>query len=173
LIEEYAPNVAKVLDENPDIRKGLTFPDGNIYSIPTVYSPDFPSLLVGAKGWVNGDWLDQLDMDNPETTEEFYEYLKAVKETNLNDSGENDEIPLSSVAEMSRIIHCISGAFGVQNKGRLHTLIDEDPDSGDIRLFPIHEQYKEILEYLNRLYDESLIEESIYSLEVDQHLANA
>ncbi|MBU5465483.1 extracellular solute-binding protein [Virgibacillus sp. MSJ-26] len=173
LIEEYAPNISKVLDENPDIRKGLTFPDGNIYSVPTVYSPDFESLLIGAKGWVNGDWLEQLDMDNPETTEEFYEYLKAVKETDLNGSGENDEIPLSSVAEMSRIIHWISGAFGVQNKGQLHTLIDEDPDSGDIRFFPIHEQYKEMLEYLNRLYDEGLIEESIYSLEVDQHLANA
>src|SRR5690625_927411 len=116
MIEEYAPNISKVLDENPDIRKGLTFPDGNIYSIPTVYSPDFSSLLIGAKGWVNGDWLEQLDMDNPETTEEFYEYLKAVKETDLNGNGEQDEIPLSSVAEMSRIIHWISGAFGVQNR---------------------------------------------------------
>src|SRR5690625_8007954 len=94
MIEGYAPNISKVLDENPDIRKGLTFPDGNIYSIPTVYSPDFSSLLIGAKGWVNGDWLEWLDMDNPETTEEFYEYLKAVKETDLNGNGEQDEIPL-------------------------------------------------------------------------------
>ncbi|GEN89259.1 extracellular solute-binding protein [Oceanobacillus sojae] len=173
LIEEYAPNIKKVLDENPDIRKGITFPDGNIYSIPTVYSPDFSSLLIGAKGWVNGDWLEQLDMDNPETTDEFYEYLKAVKETDLNGNGKNDEIPLSSVAEMSRIIHWISGAFGVQNRGQLHTLIDSDPDSGDIRFYPIDDQYKEMLTYLNKLYEEELIEQNIYSLEVDQHLANA
>lgn len=173
LIEEYAPNIKKVLDENPDIRKGITFPDGNIYSIPTVYSPDFSSLLIGAKGWVNGDWLEQLDMDNPETTDEFYEYLKAVKETDLNGNGKNDEIPLSSVAEMSRIIHWISGAFGVQNRGQLHTLIDSDPDSGDLRFYPIDDQYKEMLTYLNKLYEEELIEQNIYSLEVDQHLANA
>ncbi|GGP16803.1 extracellular solute-binding protein [Oceanobacillus neutriphilus] len=173
LIEEYAPNIKKVLDENPDIRKGITFPDGNIYSIPTVYSPDFSSLLIGAKGWVNGDWLEQLDMDNPETTEEFYEYLKAVKETDLNGNGKNDEIPLSSVAEMSRIIHWISGAFGVQNRGQLHTLIDSDPDSEEIRFYPIDDQYKEMLTYLNKLYEEELIEQNIYSLEVDQHLANA
>lgn len=173
LIEEYAPNIKKVLDENPDIRKGITFPDGNIYSIPTVYSPDFSSLLIGAKGWVNGDWLEQLDMDNPETTEEFYEYLKAVKETDLNGNGKNDEIPLSSVAEMSRIIHWISGAFGVQNRGQLHTLIDSDPDSGELRFYPIDDQYKEMLTYLNKLYEEELIEQNIYSLEVDQHLANA
>ena len=173
MIDEYAPNISKVLDDNPDIRKGLTFPDGNIYSIPTVYSPDFSSLLIGAKGWVNGDWLEQLDMDNPETTEEFYEYLKAVKETDLNGNGEQDEIPLSSVAEMSRIIHWISGAFGVQNRGQLHTMIDSDPETDDIRFYPIDDQYKEMLKYLHKLYDEGLIEESIYSLEVDQHLANA
>src|SRR5690625_1525148 len=60
LIEKYAPNISKVLDEHPDIKKGLTFPDGNIYSVPTVYSPDFPSLLVGAKPWINQEWLDEL-----------------------------------------------------------------------------------------------------------------
>ncbi|AUJ24089.1 extracellular solute-binding protein [Virgibacillus dokdonensis] len=173
LMEEYAPNISKVLDENPDIRKGLTFPDGNIYSVPTVYSPDFLSLLIGAKGWINGDWLEQLEMENPETTEEFYAYLKAVKETDLNGNGKNDEIPLSSVAEMSRIIHWISGAFGVQNKGQLHTLVDEDPATGNIRFFPVSASYKEMLVYLNRLFEEGLIEQNIYTLEVDQHLGNA
>lgn len=74
---------------------------------------------------------------------------------------------------MSRIIHWISGAFGVQNRGQLHTLIDSDPDSGDIRFYPIDDQYKEMLTYLNKLYEEELIEQNIYSLEVDQHLANA
>lgn len=173
LMEEYAPNISKVLDENPDIRKGLTFPDGNIYSVPTVYSPDFLSLLIGAKSWINGDWLEQLGMENPETTEELYAYLKAVKETDLNENGKNDEIPLSSVAEMSRIIHWISGAFGVQNKGQLHTLIDENPATGNIRFFPVSASYKEMLVYLNRLFEEELIEQNIYTLEVDQHLGNA
>src|SRR5690625_1420032 len=173
LIEEYAPNVAQVLDENPDIRKGLTFPDGHIYSIPTIYSPDFESLLIGAKGWVNKEFLDELDMENPETTDEFYEYLKAIKEQDVNGDGENNEIPLGSVAEMSRIIHWISGAFGVQNKGQLHTLIDEDPDTGDMRFYPISDPYKEMLKYLNKLYEEELIEQNIYSIEVVQHLSNA
>src|SRR5699024_9357115 len=108
---------------------------------------------------------------NPETTEEFYEYLKAVKENDLN--GEGNEIPLSSVAEMSRIIHWISGAFGVHNKGQLHTLVDEDLETGEIRFTPTSDEYKEMLEYLNKLYEDELIEQNIYSLEVDQHLAHA
>lgn len=173
LIEKYAPNLNAILDEHPDIRKGLTFPDGNIYSVPTIYSPDFLSLLIGAKPWINKEWLDKLGMDNPETTDELYEVLKAFKTNDLNGSGKNDEIPLGSVAEMSRIIHWISGAFGVQNKGQLHTLIDEDPDTEELRFFPIDDNYRDMLEYLNKLYSEGLIEETIYSIDVDQFLANA
>src|SRR5690625_5752994 len=52
-------------------------------------------------------------------------------------------------------------------------MIDSDTDTDDIRFYPIDDQYKEMLKYLHKLYDEGLIEESIYSLEVDQHLANA
>src|SRR5690625_6224405 len=50
MIDEYAPNITKVIDDNPDIRKGLTFPYRNISSISTDYYTDFSSLLIGAKG---------------------------------------------------------------------------------------------------------------------------
>lgn len=172
LIEEYAPNLNKVLEENPDIRKGLTFPDGNIYSVPTIYSPDFLSLLIGAKPWINEGWLEQIGMDNPETTDELYEVLKAFNETDLNGNGKQDEIPLGSVS-MSRILHWISGAFGVQNKGQLHTLIDLDPETEELRFFPTSDDYRQMLDYVNMLYSEELIEQKVYSIEVDQFLANA
>lgn len=173
LIDEYAPNLKRILDENPDIKKGLTFPDGNIYSFPTIYSPDFTSMLIGAKPWINQEWLDQLGMDNPETTEELYEYLKAVKETDLNGNGEHDEIPLSSIA-MERIIHWIAGSFGIGNKGNiLHRALDIDPETNELRFYPISDEYREMLEYLNKLYSEGLIEQNIYSISVDQYLANA
>lgn len=172
LIEEHAPNLNKILDEHPDIKKGLTFPDGNIYSFPTIYSPDFTSLLIGAKPWIKQDWLDELGMDNPETTDELYDFLKAVKETDLNGNGKHDEVPLSSVS-MARIIHWISGAFGVQNKGQLHTLIDTDLETDELRFYPISDDYRAMIEYLSKLYTEGLIEQNIYSIEVDQYLANA
>lgn len=172
LIDEYAPNLKEIFEENPDIEKGVTFPDGNIYSMPTIYSPDFQSNLIGAKPWFNKEWLDELDMDNPETTDELYEYLKAVKETDLNGSGEDDEIPLGSV-DMSRIIHWIAGAFGVGNKGNvLNPLLDEDPETEELRFYPISDDYKEMLEFLNKLYSEELIEQNIFSIETDQFMAN-
>lgn len=171
LIEDYAPNLSKILEANPEIKKGLTFPDGNIYSFPTIYSPEFTSLLIGAKPWIKQDWLDQLGMKNPENLDELYAYLKAVKETDLNGNGKNDEIPLSSVS-MTRILHWISGAFGVQNKGSLHTLLDTD-SAGELRFFPTSPEYKEMLEYMHKLYSEGLIDQGIYSIDVPKYLAAA
>lgn len=36
LIEEYAPNLKKLLEERPDIKKSITTVDGHIYSLPMV-----------------------------------------------------------------------------------------------------------------------------------------
>ena len=79
LIEEYMPNLSAILEQYPDIRKGMTFPDGGIYGLPTIYDRQFLSLIIGNKFWIRADWLEQLGMEPPETTEELYQYLKAVK----------------------------------------------------------------------------------------------
>src|SRR5690606_24602348 len=96
LIDQYAPNLKKLLDENPDIRAGMTMPDGNIYGMPTIYDANFPSVLVGSKLWYNEDWLAEIGMEEPQTVDEFYDYLVAVKNTDLNGNGQQDEIPLGS-----------------------------------------------------------------------------
>src|SRR5699024_6183840 len=135
------------------IKKGITFPDGGIYGLPTIYDPEFPSLLMGSKIWVREDWLEQLDMEIPETTEEYYEYLKAVKETDLNGSGEHDEIPYGAPS-IGSLRQSLTGAFGIQNRGRNHNYVDVDPETGDIRFFPATDGYKELLEYMHMLYSE-------------------
>lgn len=168
LIDEYAPNIKKYLEEYPEVKKGITFPDGNIYSVPTLHHPEAMTSLMEDKPWINKDILDELGMDNPETTEEFYDYLKAA--TELTVDGE-PVIGWSSILP-SRLFHLTSGAFGVRNKGLMHQLIDEDPETGNPRFFPITDEQKELLKYMNKLYSEGLIEQNIYSIEVDQFLAN-
>src|SRR5699024_3076170 len=92
LIEQYMPNLTALLEENPEIRKVMTFPDGNIYSLPTIYDPDFDSLMMQHKLWVRKDWLDKFGMDVPETIDEFEAYLEAVKSQDPNGNGKADEI---------------------------------------------------------------------------------
>ncbi len=168
LIDEYAPNIKNYLDAYPEIKQGITFPDGNMYAIPRLRDPNSPTSLMDDKPWINKDILEEVGMDNPETTEEFYAYLKAAKELSVKGK---DVIPFSSVS-MDRLYHLISGAFGVSNKGIMHRLIDEDPETGEMRFYRIADEYKQMLEYMNKLYTEGLIEQNIYSIEVDQFLAN-
>lgn len=169
LIDEYAPNLTKLMDEYPEVRKAITMPDGNIYSLPNIQDPAFSSFLAGAKPWFNQEWLDTLQMKMPETTEDFYEYLKAVKEQDLNGNGKADEIPYGGRG-MNELIRWLRGSFGlaIQNNSN----IDLDPQDGTLRYIPISEEYKEMLVYINKLYNEELINQNIFTIENDQFLAD-
>ncbi|GIN58470.1 ABC transporter substrate-binding protein [Lederbergia ruris] len=167
LIDQYAPNLKKLMEKYPDIKKGLTMPDGHIYSFPTFYDPNFLPMLIGTPLWVKEEWLEKLDMKEPETLEEFYEYLKAVKETDLNGNGEKDEIPFSA-AGTGALLDQLKGAWGLGNRGLGHKYIDVDPETNELRFFRIDEKYKELLEYVNKLYKEGLIDQEIFTQESTQ-----
>lgn len=166
LITEYMPNLTALLEEYPEIRKGITFPDGNIYSVPTIYDPEFTSVLTIAKPWIRKDWLDQLGMDIPQTIDDFYEYLKAVKVTDLNGNGKQDEIPYGAT-DMDGLIGFLKGPFGVGNRGLKHPYLDIDPKINDLRFYPISDGYKKMLEFANTLYSEGLIQENIYTIDAN------
>ncbi|PAV31153.1 ABC transporter substrate-binding protein [Virgibacillus profundi] len=172
LIDKYAPNFKKILEENPDVRKAITFPDGNIYGFPQMSDPEFNSYRMGPKQWINTEWLDALGMDMPQTTEEYYEYLKAVKTEDPNGNGENDEIPYGGPG-IGSLYFYLQGAFGVANRGANNTNIDIDSETGEMRFFPITDGYKQLLEYMNKLYSEGLIAQNIFSIESGQYHANA
>lgn len=164
LIDKYAPNFKKLMEEYPDIRKGLTMPDGNIYSLPSFYDPNFLSMLIGTPLWINEDWLKQLKMKEPKTIDEFYNYLKAVKETDLNGNGKQDEIPFGGTG-ITPIIDQIKGAWGLGTKGLGHKFVDVDPDKNELRFTKILPEYKEMLQFMNKLYSEGLLDKEIFTIE--------
>ncbi|GIP32122.1 extracellular solute-binding protein [Paenibacillus sp. J2TS4] len=163
LIDNYAPNFKSLLEKYPDLKKGLTMPDGNIYSFPSFYSPEFLPMLIGTPLWVNKEWLDKLDMEEPTTTEELYQYLKAVKETDLNGNGEADEIPYAG-AGINPLLEQIRGAWGFGNRGLGHKYVDVDPETNELRFFRVDPKYKEVIEYVRKLYTEGLIDKEIFTI---------
>jgi putative aldouronate transport system substrate-binding protein len=161
-IDSHAPNLKKLMDKYPDLRKALTMPDGNIYSFPSFYSPEFLPMLIGTPLWVKKDWLDKLNMKEPQTTEEFYNFLKAAKKTDLNGNGQADEIPYSGTG-IGPLIDQIKGAWGVGNRGLGHKFVDVDPKTNELRFFRLTQNYKELLQYVNKLYAEGLIDKDIFT----------
>lgn len=170
LIDNYAPNFKKLLDTNPSLKKGITMPDGNIYAFPTYYDPNFTYLLVSSPLWINKTWLDKLGMAPPDTTEKFYEYLKAVKTTDLNGNGKNDELPYAGIKPDNLIAH-LKGAWGLGNRGRFHAYVDVDPQSGKLRFIPTDPNYKEMMEYIHKLYKEGLIDPNIFTVQNNEFYA--
>lgn len=167
LIENYAPNFKKVLEENPDVRKSITAPDGHIYSLPVI---EFNQPWYRNPMWYNGDFLEKLNMGKlPETTEELYTYLKRVKEEDPNGNGKADEIPLSSASTPSLrdIRTWLLGAFGIYEE---EIYVD---DQDVVHYTPMEEGYKEYLVFLNRLWAEDLLDHESFSQTAEQKKAKA
>lgn len=149
LIENYTVNMKKYLAENEELRKLCTMADGNIYSIPVVHqnaNRAFWQLVI------NKTWLDQLGMDYPETLEEFRDYLRAVKNTDMDGNGEHDEV-LFSVAG-ANYINYLMGCFGTIDAGD-HLYIN---DNDEVSFSPISDEYREFVEFMHDMYQEGLID---------------
>ncbi|GGO01497.1 extracellular solute-binding protein [Saccharibacillus kuerlensis] len=164
LIDQYAPNFKKLMEQYPDIRKGLTMPDGNIYSMPSFYDPSLLSMLVGTPLWINEDWLEQLNMEEPTTTEEFRAYLEGVKNTDLNGNGQADEVPFSA-AGVGGLIDQVKGAWGLGTRGLGHKFVDVDEETGELRFTKARPEYKEVLQYINGLHKDGLLDKEIFTID--------
>lgn len=165
-IEEYAPNLSQLMEDNPEIRSSITFPDGNIYSMPSIIEEEFVSVRIGSRPWINKELLDEIGMDVPESTEEFYDVLTAIKE-------HDDSITPYGGTSIDELVQYLAGSFGVMNQGVRNGPIDTDDESGEVRFYATTDEYRELLEYVNVLYTEGLIDQNIFTIEWGQFLANA
>lgn len=161
LIEKYAPNIRKVLDENPEIKQSITAPDGHIYALPGVNQAPIAKLT---SMWINGHWMQKLGItEAPRTTDEMYKMLKDFKEKDPNGNGEADEIPLTSI-KLGDVRGMFLPAFGVLR--REHMAVDDKVIYGALQ-----PGYKAYLEYMNRLWKEQLLDPGTFSQTTEQKSA--
>lgn len=109
LIDKYAPNYKKFLEENPDVKKYTTASDGNIYYIPFVQDGETST------GWfIRQDWLDKLGIKQPETIDEFYNAMVAFRDGDPNGNGKKDEVPIFGMGA-SEGVSSLYGLFNTSN----------------------------------------------------------
>lgn len=155
LIEEHGYYSKEMFEELPHIKEVITAPDGNIYALPQVN--ECYHCSYSQKLWIYEPWLDELGLDMPETTDDFYKVLKAFKEEDPNGNGKADEIPLAGANEGAyvKIDQFLMNAFIYNNyfNNARHMYLDD----GKIDVAFNKPEWKEGLEYLNMLYEEGLI----------------
>ncbi|PAD32948.1 ABC transporter substrate-binding protein [Paenibacillus sp. 7523-1] len=161
LIEQYAPNIKKVLDSSEYYKAMNTAPDGNIYGLTGLnecFHCSYPNKM-----WMNTKWLEQLGLSEPTTTEEFKEVLKAFKTKDPNGNGKADEVPLSGSIEnfgvhiipylMNGFIYDDDRTYLIAKEGRVDTVANKP-------------EWKEGLAYIKSLYDEGLIDPGAFTQNV-------
>ena len=175
LIKEHAPNLQKYLEENEEVKKGITSADGHIYAAP--YLDPYPEGNRTIRLWINQKWLDKLGMEAPKTTAELEEVLTAFITKDPNGNGQNDEqgwyMPSGSFGWTME--HMLMGSFGIGNGGRKalsnHIYVD---DNDEIQLTITADEYKEVLKYENRLYKNGAINKQAFSgVDYDKWTADA
>lgn len=163
-LDKYAPNFNKLLKEKPDLDAVIRNPEGKIYGLP--FYQELVSERIPDNLFINKKWLDTLGLKMPETTEEFYEVLKAFKTQDPNGNGIADEIPLSYRSNQ-RLTGELSlfGSFGVVDNDS-HLMIED----GKVLFSPAQEGYKEGISYMNRLYTEGLIDPEVFTQDQSQYI---
>ena len=164
-----AENWNRLNEESPMRESDLIFPDGNYYS----YGFDNEAFHMNyqAKIWYYKPWLDELNGGKiPTTTDEFYEYLKKVKESDPNGNGKADEIPLSGHIQGgsgSDPLTFITNAFLENNNQIAGATVTPGRgfivNDGKIEFQLSKPEYKDALTYLNKLNKEGLLDPQAFT----------
>ncbi|XUB35436.1 hypothetical protein IGI41_000421 [Enterococcus sp. DIV0876] len=160
---EIMPNLYALTQEDPAILKSITTPDGHIYSLPMI-SRNSTSIWWQGPMWYNGTWLDNLGVEElPTSVDELHELLTQFKNDDPNGNGQADEIPLTDV-DMNSTRVWLMAAFGVLTRG---IQVNDDV----VSYTPTSENYKAYLEFMNKLYDEGLLDAEVYGQSDEQKKA--
>ncbi|TNJ66089.1 extracellular solute-binding protein [Paenibacillus hemerocallicola] len=159
--EKNTPNLMELFKKRPFNKNVVTFPDGHIYTIPKYTG--FKETFIENRLWINKVWLDKLGLSIPKTTDELYTVLKAFKEKDPNGNGNADEIPLTLVDEHAFMhMESFMGMWGVATKSGLFDSY-LTVKNNKVSFAPLEAGFKDGMKYLNKLYQEKLLDNEVFT----------
>lgn len=163
-IEKYAPNIRKMLDYNPMIRKAVTAPDGGIYTLPS-FEESFHTCYP-QKAWIYKPWLDTLELELPTNLDELEVVLTAFRDQDPNRNGKKDEIPMTGAVTgwMTKPLYYLMCPFIYADQEEMFNV----DASGSVSA-PFEEpQWREGLSYIHRLCAEGLLDPRAFFQDLSQ-----
>jgi putative aldouronate transport system substrate-binding protein len=160
IIETDTVHLKANLVKVPELKVALTQPDGDIYMLPNL-AECFHCLYYG-KMLVNKEFLKNVGLDYPKTTEDFKNMLIAFRDKDANGNGDpRDEIPFAGATDdfSYKVDTYLMSAF-VYDDG-LNRLYLEN---GKVVAAFQKSEFRDGLRYLNDLYKEGLIYRDSFSM---------
>lgn len=149
---QYTPNMNKIMEENEEVSKYMKISDGHYYSLAfwheKPYEGDYTDL------YVNQDWLTKLNLQAPNTIDEFEKMLIAFRDNDPNGNGEKDEIPMTFI-----INHQYFGLFGMYGIfGSVDSMDRLWIKDGKVYLTADKDEWKEATKWFAKLYSQNLMD---------------
>lgn len=168
---DYAPNFKKVMSNDSIIKKSITLSNGKIYGLP--YLVEAKPSIITPKLFINKTWVDAKGIKSPTNLTDLMTALNTFKESDFNGNGKSDEIPLGC-DNANSFYQSFYGAFGLCNHGIVNGWYwDLDPKTSKLRYVPTASQYKEYLQYLNKLYTQKLVDQEVFTADIPKFTAKA
>ncbi|WP_054023907.1 extracellular solute-binding protein [Bacillus sp. FJAT-28004] len=133
--------VKKILDANPSVVEPFKF-FGKTYGI-SVTNQKYMTM------WLRTDWLAKLGVEQPKTVDELVNVLTLFRDSDLDNNGQNDTIPLTLSAVL-KDQDLFAAYFNTRNQ-----IYMKDDKAVVPYLTP---EYKEYLDFMKKLYSEKLID---------------
>ena len=165
------PNIYGIYQKYPELKQATESYDGNLYHIAG-YDRTSVREYAQTRFFINKKWAENLGVKVPTNLDEFYTYLKAVKEGDADLDGDpNNEYPMSGSFEndpyslLSPVLaaYGYALAFGTGSKTTYVDVID-----GNVTYVPTQDNFKDILTYMHRLYQEELLDNEYFTQAKDQ-----
>lgn len=153
----------EAIEANKDLKAAVTSPDGNVYFLPgyVEQNSSFDQVWM-----IRQDWLDHLGLQVPETTDDFYNVLKAFKNGDPNQNGKKDEIPLY-FAYLNYAWFFTMQNFGLNMAAPWDWVTREN--DGKLSTYITQPQFKETITYVSKLYKDGLINQDILNIAGDDY----
>ncbi|MDR2096624.1 MAG: extracellular solute-binding protein [Treponema sp.] len=149
IIDKYSPNLKQVLDSHPDWARMVKTDNGNYYGYPFIRGNE--KLCIWHGPYVRKDWLEELNMEVPQTFDEWHEMLTVFKEKKRSPA------PMVMMITNNDFLlgYGIDRAFFVGDDGKVHWGSMEDA-------------FRDYLTMMARWYKEGLLDPDIATLTSQQ-----
>lgn len=143
---DVAPNIKKIIEENPDVRRSYLAGDGKLYIMPRI-TPNVMSEIF----MIREDIMEKEQLEEPETFDDLYEMLKTLHErypdavTFINRNGGTHLV--------NRLAYTWGCGYETATNG-----FYLDRESNSYKYGPLDANFKAMVEWLKKLYDEGILD---------------
>ena len=156
---DESTNINNMFNEEPELRRLVTFPDGSIYTLPH-RMPLRPDTFCNT--FINQVWLDNLGLPMPDCLDSFRNTLLAFRNDDPNQNELQDEIPWSwpNQANPAFGAYWFFGTFGLTCNIFGERIMIRD---GELVFINAEDGWRDGVAFMADLYADGLIDTEVFT----------